>query len=149
MKVGRRQRRQHDFAHGIADRGLMADHALQRIQGDVAGQHREQPALRLEGMDRAHRSDHVAERDRVRSDVGTDVDHGVTELDVVAQQLDLEVAPLAVEVEPASDEIVVAAEHEDAVAAVLHRDVPVFKQIRRQHGTAFRGSLGAVPSRTA
>jgi hypothetical protein len=50
-----------------------------------------------------------------------------------ADRLDLEIAPLAVEVEAAPDEGVVAAVHEQAVAAVLDRDVTVLDQIGRLH----------------
>ena len=85
----------------------------------------------------------------MRANVGADVDHGVAQLDVGAHRLDLEIAPLAVEVEAAPDEGVVAAVHEQTVAAVLDRDVAVLDQIGRLHGCALRGSSrnGAKDSR--
>src|SRR4051794_40964384 len=114
-----------NLPHRIADRSLMAIDALERIECHIAGHHLEQSSLRLEGVHGPGGPHHVGERHRMGADVGADVDHGVAQLDVGPDRLDFEVTPFAVEVESTPDEGVVAAVHEEAMAAVLDRDMTV------------------------
>ncbi len=114
----------------------MTEHVLERVEGDVAGQHLEVAALRLEGVHGAAGADEIGECDRVRADVRAGVDDRIAEPDEQPQELDLELAPLAVEVEPAPDEGVVAIVHEQAMLAALDRHVPVLDQVGRLHGLA-------------
>jgi hypothetical protein len=111
----------------------MAEHVVEAVEGDIAAEHQERGALRLEGVHRAGGTDHVGEGDRVGTDIGADVDDRVAQLHEWPQRLDLEVAPFAVEVEPAADERVVAVVHEQAVPAAFDGDVPVLDQVGRQH----------------
>ena len=78
-----------------------------RLERHVRGQHLRHHPLRLEGEHPAPLADQAGEGERVRPDVGADVDDVVTRLAQLAEQRRLPRAPLAVVLDAAADVAVV------------------------------------------